>query len=67
LSNEGDRVILKEPGGKEIDAMSYEDDITVFELPIAAKEGESLARQIVGHDTDTASDWQVINTPTPGQ
>jgi hypothetical protein len=67
LSNEGDRVILKEPTGKEIDAMSYEDDITIFELLIAAKEGESLARQIVGYDTDTASDWQILNMPTPGQ
>jgi len=67
LSNEGDRIILREPAGKEIDAMSYEDDITVFELPIAAKEGESLGRQTAGYDTDTASDWQVLNTPTPGQ
>lgn len=67
LNNEGDRVILKEPTGKEIDAMSYGDDISVFELPIGTKEGESLSRKTAGYDTDTADDWQVSANPSPGQ
>lgn len=67
LKNEGDRVILKRPDGMEVDAMSYGDDETIFELD-GAPEGHSLGRSPDGYDTDKASDWrdQGGHSPSPG-
>ncbi|MCK5085562.1 lamin tail domain-containing protein [Candidatus Parcubacteria bacterium] len=67
LGKKGDRVILKRQDGTEIDAMSYGDDDTVFELDSVEK-GQSLGRGPDGYDTNEASDWldQGKYGPSPG-
>ena len=67
LSNNGDKVILKNAADAEIDAMSYGDDTDIFN-PSApdAIQGNSLARLIKGYDVNTAVDWVISHTPNPG-
>jgi hypothetical protein len=65
LANAGDRVILKNASEEVIDAMSYGNDTTYFELPLSGK-GKSLARIIKGYDTNSATDWIINATPNPG-
>ncbi len=65
LANSGDRVILKDASDTVVDAMSYGNDTTYFELPLSGK-GKSLARIIKGYDTDLATDWIINATPNPG-
>jgi hypothetical protein len=65
LRDDGDRVILKNASDAIIDAMSYGDDATYFELPLSGK-GKSLARIVKGYDTDSATDWVINATPNPG-
>lgn len=72
LANTGDRVILKNADGEEVDAMSYEDDVMIlnpappldehgatYDLP----KGHMLGRMPVAQDTDTAADWQDLGLP----
>jgi len=65
LENAGDRVILKNASDSVIDAMSYGNDTTYFELSVSGK-GKSLARIIKGYDTNSATDWIINATPNPG-
>jgi len=69
LSNTGDRLILKNDEETEIDALSWGNDTSVFNLSGVA-EGHSLARTIRPSpanpvDTDTAGDWSDVDSPTP--
>ncbi|MBU4056704.1 lamin tail domain-containing protein, partial [Patescibacteria group bacterium] len=70
LANTGDRVILKNATGVEIDAVSWGDDNYAFGAGNGVKPatgaGHSIARKIKGEDTDTAGDWVDLTTPNPG-
>ncbi|KKS84165.1 MAG: Type I signal peptidase [Candidatus Gottesmanbacteria bacterium GW2011_GWA1_43_11] len=65
LDNAGDRIILKNKDGTEIDAVSFGDDTNVFNLPGVAL-GHALERIIDGFDTNTAGDWGDQFPPQPG-
>jgi hypothetical protein len=68
LSNNGDRLILRDPAGATIDALSYGTDTT--ELNPAAPDvapGHSLERFPAGLDTGTAADFIDQPNPSPGQ
>jgi len=68
LSNEGDKLILKDNKGNIVDAVSYGLNKDIFNpscLDVA--EGHSLARSPDGKDTDTASDFINLTNPTPGK
>ncbi|MDH7475587.1 MAG: lamin tail domain-containing protein [Anaerolineae bacterium] len=68
LSNSGDRLVLRDGSGSEIDALSWGSDTTVFN-PAApdVAEGHSLERDPANADTDSASDFVDQATPAPGQ
>ncbi|OGM75496.1 hypothetical protein A2382_00265 [Candidatus Woesebacteria bacterium RIFOXYB1_FULL_38_16] len=58
LANDGDRVILRDNNGVEIDAVSWGDDITAFTPSVGdVVEGHSISRVVKGVDTDAAVDW----------
>ena len=68
LANTGDRVFLLDDTGFVIDKVSWGSDISAFSpsvLPVAP-DGESIARNSLGVDTDTAADWVILDTPNPG-
>lgn len=67
LANTGDRLILKNHLGAEIDAMSYGTDTSILN-PSAADvaEGHSLERFPPGADIDSDIDFIDRNPPTPG-
>ena len=68
LANDGDRLRLLLPDGGELDALSYGDDISVFDPPASdVSEGHSLCRQPSGYDSDLASDWLDCAEPSPGE
>ena len=70
LDVEGDRLILKDSKGKEVDRMSwggnYSSDFTPPAVNPKVDKGHSTERQAPGFDTDAASDWLDRNPPTPG-
>jgi hypothetical protein len=68
LSNAGDRVILRDDSGVEIDAMSYGTDIYAFNpaCPDVSSSGHSLARKPAGQDTNTRDDFEELSSPNPG-
>ncbi|MDY7039861.1 MAG: lamin tail domain-containing protein, partial [Chloroflexota bacterium] len=68
LGNGGDRLILQDDGGAEIDALSWDSNTTVFDpaAPDVAA-GHSLERDPANVDTDTADDFVDQDTPAPGQ
>ena len=67
LTNDSDRVILKDNEGNVVDMMSYGDDNFAFDPPCTdVDEGHSLARNPKGFDTDQASDWIDLASPNPG-
>ncbi len=67
LRNNGDKLILKDTLGNTIDAVSWEDDLSIFNLPVpGSSDGKSIQRNPVGTDTDTAADWVVNTAPNPG-
>jgi hypothetical protein len=64
LANGGDKLILKNLQGEEVDAMSYGTDTSIFNPSIPdIDEGHLLARVPTGLDTDQASDWQDLSLP----
>lgn len=65
LDDAGDHLLLKNAAGLLIDAMSYGDDVSEFNLPGVAA-GHSLERDPDGLDTDTAGDWVDRPVPAPG-
>jgi hypothetical protein len=67
LSNTGDCLILSDPTGKVVDALSYGDNTSVFLPPCPdVSSGHSLERQPAGWDTDQASDFIDNASPSPG-
>ncbi len=69
LANDGDRLILKNEKGEVADAMSYGSDKTIFDPScsgVTSNAGHSLARNPTGYDSDKASDFIKLTTPTPG-
>ena len=70
LDVEGDRLILKDSKGKEVDRMSWGDDYSSDFTPPAVNpkvdKGHSTERLAPGFDTDAASDWEDQSPPTPG-
>jgi len=67
LGNAGDRVILVDPGGAPVDAMSYGTDGSEFTPPCPdVPEGQSLARVPASRDSDSAADWVPQSEPNPG-
>ena len=69
LDIDGDRLILKNPGGAEVDRMSWGDNASGFTPPGVnpkVDRGHSTERLVPGFDTNAASDWLDRNPPTPG-
>ncbi len=70
LANGGDRIILKKDS-IEIDAVSWGTDNYAFGEGNGVKpltgDGKSIARINPNIDTDTSSDWLILETPNPGQ
>lgn len=73
LANNGDRVILRNNNGIEIDAVSWGTDIHAFNPSVVGvAEGHSISRITKGVDTNTALDWMDTFTgstppgPNPG-
>lgn len=67
LSNTGDCLVLLDPTGMAIDALSYGDNTTVLSPPCQdVAEGHSLERLPAGLDTNQASDFVDNNAPSPG-
>lgn len=66
LANTSDVVMLKN-GEVIVDAVSYGGDITAFDPSVPdVVEGHSIRRSSLDIDTNTASDWEDLTTPTPG-
>lgn len=64
LANSGDRVILKDALGREIDAVSYGNDNYAFDPPCPdVAEGHILARVPYDIDTNTSADWKDLALP----
>ncbi|MCL4360184.1 lamin tail domain-containing protein [Patescibacteria group bacterium] len=67
LNDGGDRVILKDPSGTEVDAVSWGSDTSAFVSKLVDPDrGWSLARLIKGFDTDSATDFWANPSPNPG-
>ena len=67
LANTGDRLLLYDPTGHLIDALSYGDDASVFNPPApGVVAGHSLEREPGAPDTDTAADFVDRAHPSPG-
>ena len=67
LANDGDRVVLINNFGTEVDAVSYGTDTYAFDPSVPdVAEGHSIARSPKGFDTDQASDWVDLKWPNPG-
>lgn len=69
LDINGDRLILRDATGREMDRISWGTDLTgfnppVFNPPVAS--GHSTERVVPGFDTGSVSDWLDQSTPTPG-
>ena len=66
LDNNGDELLLLNEDNEVVDALSYGDSTFFFDPPAEkAKEDQSLARNPVNQDSDTAADWIVQTTPDP--
>ncbi|WP_420644661.1 lamin tail domain-containing protein [Candidatus Leptofilum sp.] len=67
LANDGDEVVLLNENNFIIDSVNYGDQMTFFAPAVTAVfEGQSIERNPANCDTDTATDWQPQQTPTPG-
>lgn len=70
LADTGDRLVLKNKSGTEIDAVSWGDDGFAFGAGNGVKpltdDGKSIARKTKGVDTNSPTDWHVLDTPNPG-
>lgn len=67
LDNSGDRLILKDSSGQEMDTVSWGTDVSQLNpsvTPVA--NGHSIERSPLGTDTNTASDWSDNAAPSPG-
>jgi predicted extracellular nuclease len=68
LNNGGDDVRLLDAADQPLDAVSYGDSFAAFVPSIPAPfSGQSAARMPADCDTDSAADWQILDSPTPDQ
>lgn len=69
LSNAGEAVVLRDAAGAMVDGVSWGTNTSVLDPSVSLTgfvEGMSIARTPVSTDTDTAADWTILATPTPG-
>jgi len=64
LTGTGDLVSISD-GSSNVDEVSYGDNTSIFTLP-EPNPTQSLSRIPNGQDTDSASDWQLDDSPTLG-
>ena len=68
LANTGDSLTLRDVSGRVVDALSYGDDLTVFDPSCpGVSVGHSLEREPTGYDTDRADDFAEQERPSPGE
>ncbi|WP_420630355.1 lamin tail domain-containing protein [Candidatus Leptofilum sp.] len=66
LANDGDEIVLLNKNNFVIDSVNYGDRTTFFAPAVTAVfEGQSIERNPANCDTDTATDWQPQQQPTP--
>lgn len=67
LGNDGDHLLLRDPGGAVVDAVSWGADTYAFDPAVAdVPAGHSIERRQPGLDTDSAADWVDNESPSPG-
>ncbi|MFZ1399364.1 MAG: lamin tail domain-containing protein [Candidatus Promineifilaceae bacterium] len=67
LANDGDEIVLLNERNLIIDSVNYGDRDTFFAPAVTAVfENQSIERKPANCDTDTATDWQPQQPPTPG-
>lgn len=67
LGNAGDRLLLRDPAGTVVDAISWGTDASVLKPAIGAvPSGHSIERRVPGGDTDSAADFVDNMRPSPG-
>ncbi|HYM16866.1 MAG TPA: lamin tail domain-containing protein [Dehalococcoidia bacterium] len=67
LGNDGDRVVLRNPAGAVVDAVSWGTDTYAFAPSVQdVPAGHSIERRSPGLDTDSAADFVDNETPSPG-
>ncbi|MBU1931769.1 lamin tail domain-containing protein [Patescibacteria group bacterium] len=65
LNNDGgDWLKLMNPQNQEVDFVAWENGFPGWDK--TANDGQSIARHPLGFDTDSPTDWEVLNTPNPG-
>jgi hypothetical protein len=68
LGNEGDRLVLVDAEGAAVDALSWGDDVSVFEPSVGdVPSGHSIERRTPGGDSDSAADFIDNDDPSPGR
>lgn len=68
LGNEGDVLVLVEPSGRFVDAVSWGDNTDALKPPIDdAPAGHSIERLISGTDSNRAADFVDNYAPSPGR
>lgn len=69
LNNTGDALVLIDGSGTAIDALSWGDNLSIFDPPIATGAPGTVLRRNSTVDTDTAADWTNASNeaqpPTP--
>ncbi len=67
LSNTGDRLLITDSVGSLVDAISYGSDATVLSpsIGISSSTAGTSSERFVLPDTDTNTNWQTQQTPTP--
>lgn len=67
LADSGDRLALRDGGGRIVDSLSYGGDASVFSTPLPAVAiGHSIERSPAGADSDSANDFVDNPSPSPG-
>lgn len=67
LAAGGDRLILKNSASEIVDQISWGSDTTILNPSILlVDEGHSIAREPLGFDSDSNSDWMELEKPNPG-
>lgn len=67
LANTGDRLILKDGAGEEVDALSWGDDRSISDPPCSlVASGHSLERRPGGYDTGQGCPFKDNPVPSPG-
>jgi len=68
LDNDGDQLLLRDPSGAVVDAVSWGTDAYAFTPSVPdVPAGHSIERRTPGLDTDTAADFTDNDAPSPGR